>query len=34
MERDDWNNLGMGNLEASRNAPAKGTKDTGQTDKR
>ena len=34
MERDEWKNLGMGNLEASQNASAKGTEDTGQTNKR
>lgn len=34
MERDDWKNLGMGNLGASQNASAVNPKDTGQSNKR
>jgi hypothetical protein len=34
MERDDWKNLGMGNLGTSQNVSAKDTKDTGQSNKR
>ena len=31
MERDDWKNLGMGNLGTSQSVPVKDTKDTGQS---
>ncbi|KAF9786009.1 hypothetical protein BJ322DRAFT_1004418 [Thelephora terrestris] len=34
MERDDWKNLGMGNLDASQNASATNTEDTGQSNER
>ena len=34
MERDDWKNLGMGNLDMSQSASAKATKDTGQSNNR
>ena len=33
MERDDWKNLGMGNLGTSQSASSKDTKDTGQSNK-
>ena len=34
MERDEWKNLGMGNLEASQSVSAKDTRDTGQSNRR
>jgi len=34
MERDDWKNLGMGNLDASKSASAKDKTDTGQSNER
>jgi len=32
MERDDWKNIGMGNLGTSQSASTKDTTDTGQSD--
>ncbi|KAF9650751.1 hypothetical protein BDM02DRAFT_3111801 [Thelephora ganbajun] len=34
MERDDWKNLGMGNLDTSQSVSAKDMKDTGQSDEK
>ena len=31
MERDEWKNLGMGNLDTSQRVSAKDAKDTGQS---
>ena len=34
MERDEWKNLGMGNLHASQTASATDTKDTERSNKK